>query len=129
MFHTRLKELRESKNLTQKQLAEILNISRSSLSSYEVGTREPDFSMLMQIATFFNVNLDSLLSYNANPTTVSSEYSSINPDLYNDIESLSEESRNELHKYINLLKINEAYDNEKSTCNHNNIYKNGKSSS
>jgi len=42
MCKERLKQLREERGLTQKQLAEMLNISRSALSLYESGQRQPD---------------------------------------------------------------------------------------
>ena len=41
MFGDKLKELREKKGITQIQLAEILNISKSAIANYESGLREP----------------------------------------------------------------------------------------
>lgn len=61
MFKERLKQLREEKGLTQKQLAEMLNISRSALSLYESGQRQPDLEILSKIARFFNVTVDYLI--------------------------------------------------------------------
>ena len=46
--------------LTQDQLAEKLNTSRSRISMYEQGKRQPDFEMQEAIADFFNVNIDYL---------------------------------------------------------------------
>lgn len=62
MFEKRLRELRISRNLTQNKLAEELGISKSTISMYENGNREPDFETLELIADYFNVNLGSLIS-------------------------------------------------------------------
>ena len=59
-YGNRLKNLRENAKLTQDQLAEKLNTSRSRISMYEQGKRQPDFEMQEAIADFFNVNIDYL---------------------------------------------------------------------
>lgn len=60
-FGKRLKLLRENKGLTQKELAENLNINRSRLSLYELDEREPDQQLTIQIAAYFGVSTDYLL--------------------------------------------------------------------
>lgn len=60
MFKERFKELRELKGLTQSQLAKELNIGRTSISNYELGTRTPDIDILVSIANYFNVTTDYL---------------------------------------------------------------------
>lgn len=57
----RLKELRESKGLTQLQLAESINIGRVSVSNYENGDRTPDVDLIIMFADFFGVSADYLL--------------------------------------------------------------------
>ena len=57
----RLKELRENKDLSQSELAEVMHISQSSISEYENGNQQPPLAMLTQLADFFNVNVDYLL--------------------------------------------------------------------
>ncbi len=60
-FSTRLKELRERKDLTQKDLANLLKITRQAVSNYEQGTRFPkDEKLLNTIADIFDVSLDYL---------------------------------------------------------------------
>jgi len=61
MFSNRLKALREDSDLTQSELAKILNISRETVSGYENTDREPNFDTTIQIANYFNVSLDYLL--------------------------------------------------------------------
>lgn len=60
-FCKRLIHLRTINDLTQKELADILNIERSTLSSYETGRRYPTISVLIRIADTFNVSVDYLL--------------------------------------------------------------------
>lgn len=61
MFSLQLKEIRQKKGLSQKELAHILNVSTGTVGNWETGTREPDFSMTIKIADYFNVSLDTLL--------------------------------------------------------------------
>lgn len=55
-----LLELRQSHNLTQKQLCEDLNIGRSTYSYFETGSRMPDIETLLIIAQYYHVSLDEL---------------------------------------------------------------------
>ncbi|WP_423230979.1 helix-turn-helix domain-containing protein, partial [Clostridium botulinum] len=61
VFKDRLKGLREDRDLTQDQIANILKITRSAVANYENGIREPDISLLVKIADYFNISLDYLL--------------------------------------------------------------------
>ncbi|MBO5460311.1 MAG: helix-turn-helix transcriptional regulator [Ruminococcus sp.] len=60
-FATIFKSLRTNNSLSQSELAAKLGISKSSVSMYEQGKREPDFQLLNRIADFFQVDLDYLL--------------------------------------------------------------------
>lgn len=57
----RLKQLRKQRGLNQTGLAIKLNISQSTISSYEKGDRSPDSETLLSIANFFDVSLDYLV--------------------------------------------------------------------
>ena len=59
-YGKRLQNLRKDRGLTQDQLAEKLNITRSRLGMYEQGRRQPDFETQEAIADYFNVNIDYL---------------------------------------------------------------------
>lgn len=65
----KIKNLREKNNLSQKELAKILNIANSTLSQYESDVRVPSDDIKILIADYFNVSLDYLLGrpnkYNA----------------------------------------------------------------
>lgn len=59
-FYLRLRELRNSRKLSQQELADRLKISKSSVNMYERGEREPGLDTLEAIADFFNVDMDYL---------------------------------------------------------------------
>ena len=57
----RLKELREERGLTQKQVAESLNLHSVTYLHYEKDQREPPLSVLAAMAIYFEVSVDYLL--------------------------------------------------------------------
>lgn len=61
MFSERLKRLRMEKGITQKELADRLHISRSTIAGYESLGKEPDGEKLCALADFFGVSVDYLL--------------------------------------------------------------------
>lgn len=60
-FGQRLKELRNSRGISQNELSKYIGVSKSSVNMYERDEREPGFETLEAIADFFNVNMDYLL--------------------------------------------------------------------
>lgn len=58
---TRIKELRESKGLSQKQLAISLHVSQPSVSSWEAGNKVMSAKTTAKVADFFGVSIDYLL--------------------------------------------------------------------
>ena len=66
-FNEILRDLREDKNLRQKDLADILAIDQRSISFYELGKYEPSLDTLKKIAIYFNVSTDYLLGLTMNP--------------------------------------------------------------
>ena len=56
----KLKELRKQNNLSQAEIAKILNTSQQNYNRYENGKIEPDLKTLYKLADFFNVSLDYL---------------------------------------------------------------------
>lgn len=57
----RLRELRKQRKVSQKELADYLNITQVQISKYELGKNEPDLETISKIATFFNVTIDYIL--------------------------------------------------------------------
>ena len=62
-----LRFLRTAKtNLNQAQIAELLNIDRSTYAKYEAGMTQPGIKTIKSIAKNLNVSIDSLLNYGDN---------------------------------------------------------------
>ena len=61
-FSEKLQQLRKQKELTQEQLAEKLYVSRAAVSKWESGRGWPNLDSLKDIAEFFGISLDELLS-------------------------------------------------------------------
>ncbi len=57
----RIREMREDKDLLQKDLAKILNISQQQYSRYESGENELSYEGLIQLAKFYNTSIDYIL--------------------------------------------------------------------
>ena len=56
----RLKDMREDRDLTQKQIADILHIHQTTYSDYELGNLNVPLSVLCQLADFYETSLDYL---------------------------------------------------------------------
>ncbi|GHU77609.1 hypothetical protein AGMMS49992_26080 [Clostridia bacterium] len=66
----RLKALREQSGDTQGQLASALNVAQTTVSGWEIGTREPSFDLLNRIADRYSVTTDYLLGRSPSPNVV-----------------------------------------------------------
>ena len=69
VIEMKLRELREQKGVTQKEVATAIGCTSTVYSRYERGEREPDFSMLCSLADFFNVSIDSIIGYSCKRKT------------------------------------------------------------
>ena len=58
---TRIKDLREDSDISQKQLADVLGISQRAYSHYENGTRKIPLDILVALADYYNWSVDYLL--------------------------------------------------------------------
>ena len=63
-FNEKLQELRKNKGLTQEELAEALYVSRTAISKWESGRGYPSIDSLKEVAKYFSVTIDELLSSN-----------------------------------------------------------------
>lgn len=63
-FSSKIKKLRTAKGLTQKQIADYLNVSQNAIYNWENGKREPNMDMQKKIAKFFDFPLYLLLDDN-----------------------------------------------------------------
>ena len=62
MLYFRISELREDKDLTQKQVGEILSCSQRVYSNYERGDLDIPTEILIKLADFHNVSVDYILN-------------------------------------------------------------------
>lgn len=67
-FPERLKELRISRSLTQKEIADSVGMAPVAYQRYEYGTREPAYQKLIALADYFDVSLDYLVGRSDDPT-------------------------------------------------------------
>ena len=57
----RIREIREDKDLTQSDVAKILNVSQVAYSFYEIGKRQIPIDLLIKLAKYYNTSTDYLL--------------------------------------------------------------------
>lgn len=110
-FSERLKLLRKNADVTQDQLAQYLQVSRSTIAGYETKNRQPDYDKLYMIAQFFHVSTDYLISgKESQPIELSSSAPAANEriiqyQLKTIYMSLSVKSKQDLLEYANLLAL------------------------
>jgi|TARA_B100001094_G_scaffold60988_1_gene56594 putative transcriptional regulator len=60
-----LKELRESKGLSQQKLGDVLGVSRQTINSVENGKFDPSLTLAIKLTKFFNEPIDSIFEHEA----------------------------------------------------------------
>lgn len=66
-MYKRIRDLREDRDLKQRELAEVLNCSQRVYSNYELGQRDIPTDILIKLSQFYNVSVDYLLGLSNNP--------------------------------------------------------------
>lgn len=107
-FGRMLRTLRNERRLGQKDLANLLHVSISSISNYENNVHEPEFETLAAIADFFDVSLDFLLertNHRTSPNKMSERLTDhyTMGNLTDQIMKLSPKKRQELVRYVKYL--------------------------
>ena len=67
MVYKRIRDLREDRDLTQKELAKALNCSQQVYSNYELGQRDIPTDILIKLSDFYEVSVDFMLGISDNP--------------------------------------------------------------
>lgn len=119
-----LAELRKDKNLKQKDLAELLNLSIGTISNYETGSHEPDFDTLNILADFFHVSTDYMLGRTNLPYDISKLNEPLIDDitissLVNTLLNMPPEDLASTIEYINLLSYRNRMIAEQNNYNKN----------
>lgn len=60
-MYKRIRDLREDKDLTQKQIGQVLNMSQTGYNQYEIGKNDIPTKILIELAKFYNTSVDYLL--------------------------------------------------------------------
>ncbi len=80
-FANILKELRQEKGLSQKELGKIIGVAQGAIYFWEVNRSEPTASNLLELAKFFNVSIEYLLGLETEwGTPVSSDSPQLSPN-------------------------------------------------
>ena len=90
----RIRELRINRKLSQRDLADILGVSPSIISAYEIGERTPSVDVIVSLSYFFNCTTDYLLGKSNNEPS----------EAYNEFSGLTKEQTKALRCIINGLK-------------------------
>lgn len=107
-FSTILRNLRENRGYTQERLAEMLHISKNSISHYELGKSMPDISILTELTNVFDVSMDYLLgltSANLSKDLLNRSYDKTVKvgEIIESILRLDREHRNDLLKMLRYI--------------------------
>lgn len=91
-FGKRLKELRNNAHLTQKQLGDMIGLSKTVISYYELGSRAPSPEVLIKLAKILHVTTDYLLGIEekGDPTV--------------NVSGLTDEEINAIERLIHLMR-------------------------
>lgn len=84
-FGVILRELRKSRNLTQKRLAEKLEVTEATVSKYEGGTAFPPFDKMRTLSNVLNVSIDTLYGTEPRNTISTFGLNEAQTDLINEI--------------------------------------------
>lgn len=87
-----IKHLRQAKNLTQNDLAELLQVTKSTISAYETDARVPSIDVLIKMAKIFHVSIDYLVGNN-NKCSI-------------DVTGLTDKQRNNIQDMIKTYRLN-----------------------
>ena len=107
-FNNKLYELRKQKVFSQEELANRLNVSRQTVSKWEVGDSAPDMEKLVAIGDLFGVSLDGLVMNKApEPAPVPFERAPAKSELYSDIKKhvLTDDNRKKVRKGAKIALI------------------------
>ena len=66
-MYQRIRDLREDRDLKQKDLAQVLHCSQQVYSNYELGQRDIPTEVLIALSKFYNVSIDYILGITDNP--------------------------------------------------------------
>lgn len=106
----RIKELRQSQNLTQKELAEKVGFNQTAIGKYERNELEPNLETLKKLSILFECSIDYLIGHSDDFGNVTVQQKSPAPslsqeeqDLLNDFRSLPRPEQAQASEYVHFL--------------------------
>lgn len=111
-FSAILKDLRESRGVTQEEIAKYLKVSRSTIAGYETKRRQPDYDKLVKISKYFDVSIDYLLSCEDTEELISvvpspKQENALDRSVIEAYKKLGFKSKRDVLEYIKLLELRE----------------------
>lgn len=100
----RLRELRTQHSLSQRKLGELLNASQNTVSQWETGVREMDFTTAIAIAEYFGCSVDYLLCRSAPQQKESIHMDELSPILVEMLKSLTEDEVRRVQDFVAGMK-------------------------
>lgn len=108
-FNNKLYSLRKQKGFSQEELANRLNVSRQTISKWEVGESTPDMEKLVAISDLFEVSLDELVLDKTPEEPVKAEPSEqiVRSEFYSDIKEnvLTDDNKKKAKKGLKIAAI------------------------
>lgn len=108
-FNNKLYSLRKQKGFSQEELANRLNVSRQTISKWEVGESTPDMEKLVAISDLFEVSLDELVLDKTPEEPVKAESSEqiVRSEFYSDIKEnvLTDDNKKKAKKGLKIAAI------------------------
>jgi transcriptional regulator with XRE-family HTH domain len=98
-YGKRLKSLRDSRNLSQQELADRLRLNRSTYARYELNQTQPDLDTLKKIADFYDVSVDYIMER----TDVRNPDKQPEGRFFYDLDNASQEDLDELESYFKFM--------------------------
>ncbi len=106
----RIRQLRKSAGLKQCELGAILGVAGNTISQYETGRNEPNDSIKIAMANYFNVSMDYLLGNtdtpgfdSKNPSVFASQITESGIETIHAYAALSSENKKRVEEYVNML--------------------------
>ena len=105
-FNNKLYELRKQKGFSQEELANRLNVSRQTVSKWEVGESTPDMEKLVAISDLFEVSLDELV-LDKTPEKEKVSEQVVKSEVYSDIKEhvLTEDNKKKAKNGLKIVGI------------------------
>lgn len=109
-MNNRLRELRQEKKLTLRELSDKINMSYSNIAMIERGERNFTSDNLLLISTFFNVSADYLLGISdirkpsSDPAKAKEQLKGVKLAFYNQAGEISDEQAQEVLNFIEFIK-------------------------